>query len=206
MKTHKLGPTECYEKFLVSFNTPFGRRHRKNDGLIAKLQTRMKTFTLDEILEATDTLGKWKFALENKKSNWLQPEYILRNDAQIDRFLNMDPNETVTKFDAGFEEPTKQLAVEIILFAQLKSGLWDEDVKHIYSQELIPWVRGKNMAVDFERTSKLLLKFIDNKDGLKRTAIADQSNLNDCERYVATCKAQNIIPKKEIVDAAEELK
>lgn len=191
---------EMYTTFLDRMNELFGRRFRYTNNMAAKLKTRLKTFTFEEIMQALENLAKDPFYQGNNDRGWkCEPDFLLRNDSQIDRFLNHE-----TKVKKDFEMPNKQLAVEIILYACLKTGAWEEGVRDIYKNELIPWMMQKNICPEFPRTGDLLIKFLNNRS-VSTGSIANMHNHQQYDAYIQTCKNRGIEPKKEIVDLGKIL-
>jgi hypothetical protein len=197
-------PTEAYNKFLLKFNEIFKSKHRVNSEMVKKLQTRLKNYSLEEIFTALDRLGEWDFAHGNNDRKWkATPEFLLRSDTQVDRFLN----ETKKEDQEHFVEPDKQLSAEIRVMAGLMTGIWDSGINFIYSQELIPWMREKNKKADFENTVKYLIKFTQNRDNPQ--VVNDLSwimVLQTYEKYLRTCRDYQLQPRKEIFELGEQVK
>jgi len=206
-----LSPTENYKKFVERFNEIFKKRHRVLPDMVSKLKTRMKTFSFDEVMTALEGLGSWDFAHGNNDRNWkATPDFLLRNDAQIDRFLNLDPqtegnSQSPTLFPQGFERLDKRLETEAILLAELTTGVWDTGVKYVYGQKLIPWLKSKNYKTDFDTTSKLLISFIRDLN-LASSELSLNMILSDYEKYLKTCEFYEIEPRFDIFLKGEQLR
>lgn len=203
-----LQPKEAYEIFIDRFNVIFKRKHRVTANMTAKLKTRMKTFSLDEVMEALERLGEWPFAHGDNDTGWqASPDYFLRNDAQIDRFLNKPPSKPKSEAPiVGFERPDKRLSVEIRLMAGLETGGWGDSISWIYGQELMPWMKKKDVKTDFEKTTKLLVQFIEGSDPrLETSDITWSSVVQTYKRYLQSCEIKEVEPRLEIVERGEEV-
>lgn len=76
--------------FLEEFNKDFGTTFRDTEKRKALLKQRLKRYTLVEILSAVMKMSQNSFYQGNNDSNWrADPDYILKSDEQIDKFLNM---------------------------------------------------------------------------------------------------------------------
>lgn len=203
-----LQPKECYTIFITRFNEIFGKKHRVGGGMTAKLKTRMKTFSLDEIMEALERLGEWPFAHGDNDRGWqATPDFLLRNDAQIDRFLNQVATKLKPETRAtGFEKPDKKLSVEIRLLAGLETGAWVDSISWVYGQELMPWMKKNKMATDFERTTRLLVQFIEESEPkLGASDITWSAMVERYKRYLQSCRIKDVEPRPEIVQKGEEV-
>ena len=75
--------------FLEVFNKFFNTKFRDTDKRITLLNKRLKTYSLEEILLAVKKISADKFYQGNNDRGWrADPDYILRSDEQIDKFLN----------------------------------------------------------------------------------------------------------------------
>lgn len=196
-------PTARYDMFVSEFNKIFKRHFRRTATMVAKLQTRLKSYTFDEIMTALNNLGNWEWAKGDNNRGWqATPDFLIRNDAQIDRFLNMKQEKKIH----GFVAPDKRLAVEITLMASLVTGAWDNSVKAIYGQELLPWLEKENKFIDFKNGYKLLIKFIQNQSPrIKVTELSWTIIIQTYYRYIETCKKIKIKPRKEIIERGKRV-
>jgi len=197
------GPTEYYKIFMKKFNKIFNRNFRVNVGLVDKLRIRMTTYSFEEILKALEILGEDRFNHGENERGWqASPEYLLRTDAQIDRFLNQPSKKEQDKF----KKPDKQLAVEITVMAGLMTGVWDNSVRAIYGLELIPWMKKNNRHPDFDNTVELLVKFIQAKQPKpKVNELSWSIVIGTYERYLKTCKELKIDPRESILQLGKKV-
>ena len=73
------------EYFNLKANTNFRVTKQKED----KIKTRLKTFTYAEIRTATDNMLADPFYLGKNDRNWrASPDFLIKSDDQIERFLN----------------------------------------------------------------------------------------------------------------------
>ena len=73
------------KELLNYINSKFGRNFRIINK--EKLKSRLKTFTIDDIKESINNAYNDKYHIENNYI-YLTPEYFLRNDSNIDKWLN----------------------------------------------------------------------------------------------------------------------
>ena len=77
--------------FLDSFNKLFERHYQPTEGRIKKLTLRLKTFSLEDILKALYNLSQSPFHRGINDRGWsADPDFLLRSDEQIDKWLNID--------------------------------------------------------------------------------------------------------------------
>lgn len=86
--------------FISSFNERTGKKFRVTDKLSKLLSLRLKNFTFEEISNALENMLSVPFYLGKNDRKWCaDPMFLLRNDEQIDKFLNLkenkDPNKTI---------------------------------------------------------------------------------------------------------------
>lgn len=78
-----------FQTLLNLINEKTGKKYRKTTGRINKYKARLKTFSFDEILTATSNMFENEWYRGGNSSNWsASPDFILRNDEMIDKFLN----------------------------------------------------------------------------------------------------------------------
>lgn len=81
--------------FLSSFNEKFKSHYQNTKGREIKFNLRLKKFTLEEILKALDNLSKSEFHQGDNDRGWkADPDFLIRNDEQIDKWLNNNPEKT----------------------------------------------------------------------------------------------------------------
>lgn len=80
--------------FISFFNEKSGKDYRVTDDRTGKLKKRLEKYSMDEIKRATEALLKSPYHTGrdpkgNPSNTWYaSPEFILRNDDQIDKWLN----------------------------------------------------------------------------------------------------------------------
>lgn len=78
--------------FIEKFNKLFNSKYQLTTGRKDKLKTRLKTFSIQEILRAIQTLSESAWHQGQNERGWkADPDFILRNDEQIDKWLNKNP-------------------------------------------------------------------------------------------------------------------
>lgn len=78
--------------YIAAFNKQFGTQYTLTNGRKIKLAQRLKNFKLDQILQALENMASDKFFRGENDRGWrADPDYLIRNDEQIDRFLNKKP-------------------------------------------------------------------------------------------------------------------
>ena len=199
----KQTPKKHYDKFVGRFNEIFSRNFRTTTNMTSKFQTRMKTYTFEEIMTALERLGEWRWAHGENPSGWkATPDYLIRNDDQINKFLNMEEERT----PGEFKKPNKQLAVEITLMAGLVTGVWDNSIKAIYGTELLPWMQKEGKTPEFDNTVDLLVRSIQSKQpALKVSELSWDIVISTYERYLKTCDELDIGPREEILTRGEKV-
>lgn len=87
---HKLKTlTINYEKIISVFNERFGSSYQLTEGRKEKIRIRLKTFTEEQIIAAIIGMSQNKFYQGDNKTGWkADPDYLLRSDEIIDRFIN----------------------------------------------------------------------------------------------------------------------
>lgn len=76
------------KEYIQTFNRLFKRDYRATTGRKDRLAARLKTFTLEQILKAVENLSKSKFHQGDNDRNWVaDPDFLIRNDEQIDKWL-----------------------------------------------------------------------------------------------------------------------
>lgn len=91
-KERKETYTKETDTFLIKFNTLFGSAYRTNKDRREKLHLRLKKFSLDEILTALENLSNSEFHKGENERGWVaDPDFLIRSDSQIDKWLNHKP-------------------------------------------------------------------------------------------------------------------
>jgi len=200
----EISPTEAYNKFVERFNEVFQRKHRASQDMIKKMQTRLKNYSLDEIMTALERLGEWDFAHGENDRGWrATPDFLLRNDSQVDRFLNQAPKAEQQKF----KDPDQILSAEIRVMACLETGVWDDGVNAIYTYEFIPWMRKENKEINFETGVDYLVQFIHRQDPPQKVnSLSWIMVLQTYEKYLRTCTYHKLQPNTKIVELGERVK
>ena len=74
---------------LSMFNKNFKRKFTFTKTRSEKLKQRLKTFTMEQIMESLNNLSASKFAQGDNDRGWTaDPDYFLRSDEIVDRWLN----------------------------------------------------------------------------------------------------------------------
>lgn len=75
--------------YLEEFNLLFNSHYQLTNGRVKKLDLRLKMYTLDQILTALRNLARSDFHKGKNERGWVaDPDFLLRNDEQIDKWLN----------------------------------------------------------------------------------------------------------------------
>jgi hypothetical protein len=81
--------------YIEKFNSSFSREFRVTEGRARKLRVRLKTYKLELILKALDNMSANKFYHGDNDKNWsADPDFLIRSDEQIDKFLNKAPEKS----------------------------------------------------------------------------------------------------------------
>lgn len=86
-------------KYIERYNSLFKSTARVTDGRNSKLKARLKTFTYEEIITALENMAQIPWYTGKNDTKWVaSPDFLLRNDEQIDRFLNNVPKKSGLKY------------------------------------------------------------------------------------------------------------
>ena len=121
--------------FLETFNRNFNTKYQETDGRQDKLKKRREKYTLEQILLAINNLSQSKFHTGKNDSGWKAgPDFLLRNDEMIDKWLNFTPpvnkkaeNKPIPEFKPDLPanpispERMKQLREQTFKVAQVKT-------------------------------------------------------------------------------------
>jgi hypothetical protein len=74
------------------FNKIFNRKYRPTKDRITRIKSRLKTYSVYEIKKAIDSLSKSPWHRGENDQGWTADiDFLIRNDGQIDKFLNFVP-------------------------------------------------------------------------------------------------------------------
>lgn len=75
--------------YIDEFNRIFATKYKPTPGREKKLRERLKLYTIDQLIEAIRNLGKSKFHRGENDRGWIaDPDFLIRSDEQIDKWLN----------------------------------------------------------------------------------------------------------------------
>jgi hypothetical protein len=84
-------------ELINKFNELFDKHYRLTKERERKLRQRLKTFSMEQIMVALENMAKDKFYSGENDRGWMaDPEFFLKNDEQIDRFLNHEKKKRLT--------------------------------------------------------------------------------------------------------------
>jgi hypothetical protein len=82
------------EKYVEKYNELFNREFRTTDGRKRKLKARLKTYSMEQILKSLKNLSQSPFHRGVNDRGWqADPDFLIRNDEQVDKWLNKDMQE-----------------------------------------------------------------------------------------------------------------
>lgn len=192
--------TASYRIFVEKMNELFNKHYRVTPQMINKFKTRLTKFTFEEIMTSLENMSKLEFYQGKNDRGWIaDPEFLLRNDENVDKFLNY---KVQTK--KPFEQPSKRMAVEIILYTRLATGSNADDVVSRY-RAMIDWMERKNICPEFPKHGKTLTSWMI-KDGIYSDDIIVQDNFNEYKFYLKECENKGLKPAPEIVALGEEIR
>lgn len=77
------------ENYILEFNRLFNSSYLPTDGRREKMKARLKTFTYENVITATRNLSSSAFHRGENDRKWkADPDFLLRADEQIDKWLN----------------------------------------------------------------------------------------------------------------------
>ena len=86
------------EKYIETFKEYFGSNHRPTTGRGKKLKSRLQIYKLKQILEALKNLSASDFHTGKNDRGWkADPDFLIRNDEQVDKWLNQPSEKKVNK-------------------------------------------------------------------------------------------------------------
>jgi hypothetical protein len=79
-----------FKKFISDFNQLTGKHYKETAGVQAKYMTRLNTFTPEDIDQAMYSLvaSPYHIGQNDSKTFYATPEFLLRSDEQVDKWLN----------------------------------------------------------------------------------------------------------------------
>jgi len=84
------------KKFLSLFNSYFNSEYRETKGREVKIALRLKTYTFEQLEKALKTLASSDWHKGKNDRGWkADPEFLLRSDEQVDKWLNTKPEKEV---------------------------------------------------------------------------------------------------------------
>ncbi|MGD9276327.1 MAG: phage replisome organizer N-terminal domain-containing protein [Candidatus Pacearchaeota archaeon] len=107
-----------YKELLDFFNNKFNSKYRLTDKLKSHIKQRLKTYSQEEIKQAISIMAATPFYRGKNDRNWkADPQYLFRNDDNIDRLLNnieikkrlVQADKAEAKWNEVKEKPEKEL-------------------------------------------------------------------------------------------------
>ena len=94
------------ENYLSLFNSLYKREYKPTEGRSRKLALRLKTYTWEQIEQSLRNMANQKWTHGDNQKNWVaDPDYLIRSDEVIDKFLNVkdkvvsvEPDEMLKSF------------------------------------------------------------------------------------------------------------
>lgn len=84
-------PKKEIDLFIEKFNQHFKKSYRVTNGRTIKLRLRLKIYSIEEILQALENLASSPFHRGVNDRGWdANPDFLIRNDEQVDKWLNYD--------------------------------------------------------------------------------------------------------------------
>lgn len=82
--------------YISEFNKFFGSKYKPTGGRTKKLALRLKTFSLEDLLKAMKNLSASDWHTGKNDRGWkADPDFLIRSDEQIDKWLNIEPEKEV---------------------------------------------------------------------------------------------------------------
>lgn len=90
----KLEKSKEIDVFIDKFNECFGKSYKVTNGRTIKLKVRLKVYKMDQILKAVENLSRSPWHVGVNDRGWqANPDFLIRNDEQIDKWLNYKPTQ-----------------------------------------------------------------------------------------------------------------
>lgn len=91
------------KEFLDLFNSLFGSKYTQTAGRGSKLSLRLKTYSFEQIKKSLENLSKSEWHQGKNDRGWkADPDFLLRSDEQIDKWLNYISDKKVIKKNVFF--------------------------------------------------------------------------------------------------------
>lgn len=98
--------------YVSKFNELFSSNYKPTDGRAKKLKVRLQNFTLDQVLQALEALGKSKWHHGENDRNWkATPDFLIASDEKVDEWLNKQT-----------QTPSKKLSDDPLAIAARQRG------------------------------------------------------------------------------------
>jgi predicted DNA-binding protein YlxM (UPF0122 family) len=105
-------PRRKIDIYISRYNELFDAKTIATDGRIKKLNTRLKTFTFEQIMTALENLSLSSWHKGNNENNWIaKPDFLLRSDEKVDEWLQYKP--TSQQYSPLTELEVWKLAVDM---------------------------------------------------------------------------------------------
>lgn len=99
LTTKSSGKEVPIKTFIEEFNKRFQTEYQVTDNRTRQLQLRLKKYTMEQVLRSLHNMAMDPFNQGQNERAWVaNPEYILRSDEQIDRFLNVKKKVSAVKY------------------------------------------------------------------------------------------------------------
>lgn len=97
--------------YMEKYNELFKTKARPTEDRRRKLNTRLKSYTLDEILQALTALSKSPFHKGNNENNWIaNPDFLIRSDSKVDEWLQKATKEEIRLKPNQYINPNGEIA------------------------------------------------------------------------------------------------
>lgn len=98
--------TALTDDFIAKFNTAFKSDFRVTKARADKLKLRLKTYKYEEIVKAMENLSRSKWHQGDNERGWkADPDFFLRTDEQIDKWLQKNPLKKMGMGEASGYQP-----------------------------------------------------------------------------------------------------
>jgi len=77
------------ERYIARFNELFQSKYQVTNGRVKQITSRLEVFSEEDILKALKNLSRSEWHVGNNPRGWkADPDFLLRSDEQVDKFLN----------------------------------------------------------------------------------------------------------------------
>ena len=98
LKEIKIKERKEITDYIEAFNSRFSSSYQETTKRTVLLRERLKKFTMEQIIKAIDNMSRDKFCRGENESGWIaDPDYLIRNDEIVDRWLNRTPKSPIMK-------------------------------------------------------------------------------------------------------------